>query len=104
MVVITDGDSDDAINTRHAADLAHSSGIITFSLGVGGAIHENELKTIATDPACTHVYKATDYAEIKFMVEEIQKATCIGKYVRLPCQAVLFFKLVCQALYFVDCM
>ena len=57
MVVITDGDSDDAINTRHAAERAQAESIVVFSVGVGRAIHINELNTIASNPDCTHAYQ-----------------------------------------------
>ncbi|KAH3785095.1 uncharacterized protein LOC127840958 isoform X2 [Dreissena polymorpha] len=78
MVVITDGQSDDSINTLHAAERAHAAGIVTFSVGVGHSIGVTELNNIATDPDCTHAYTVNTYEEIKFMKEEIQKATCIA--------------------------
>lgn len=56
MVVITDGNSDDYLNTHHAADRAHNAAIVTFSVGVGQAIGKTELDNIATDPKCTHAY------------------------------------------------
>lgn len=56
MVVITDGNSDDDLNTMHAADRVHADGIVTFSVGVGHAIGMTELNAIATDPDCTHAY------------------------------------------------
>ena len=56
-MVITDGDSDDAINTRHAAQRAQAAPIVVFSVGVGHAVHITELNTIASDPACTHAYQ-----------------------------------------------
>ena len=55
--MITDGDSDDAINTRHAAERAQTESIVVFSVGVGRAIHINELNTIASNPDCTHAYQ-----------------------------------------------
>ena len=56
-MVITDGDSDDPINTRHAAEHAQANSIVVFSVGVGSKIHINELNTVATDPDCTHTYQ-----------------------------------------------
>ncbi|XP_053381096.1 uncharacterized protein LOC123552975 [Mercenaria mercenaria] len=78
LVVITDGRSDDDLNTKHAADRVHANAIVTFSVGVGGTVVKKELDTIATDPDCTHAYTVSSFEEIKFMKEEIQKATCIA--------------------------
>ena len=66
MVVITDGDSDDAINTRHAAERAQADSIVIFSVGVGHAIHMNELNTVATNPDCTHAYQVIYHTYISF--------------------------------------
>ncbi|WAR31509.1 MATN1-like protein [Mya arenaria] len=77
MVVITDGNSDDDLNTLDAANKAHAAGVVTFSVGVGTSIGKTELDNIATDPDCTHAYTVKGYDEIKFLREEIQKATCI---------------------------
>ncbi|KAL4221525.1 hypothetical protein ACF0H5_019782 [Mactra antiquata] len=76
MVVITDGQSDDKYDTHDAAERVHNAGIVTFSVGVGHQINKAELGTIATDPDCTHAYEVSSFSEIKFMREEIQKATC----------------------------
>ncbi|XP_052788956.1 uncharacterized protein LOC128223687 [Mya arenaria] len=78
MVVITDGNSDDDLNTLDAANKAHAAGVVTFSVGVGTSIGKTELDNIATDPDCTHAYTVKGYDEIKFLREEIQKATCIA--------------------------
>uniref|UniRef100_A0A194ANW2 VWFA domain-containing protein n=1 Tax=Pinctada fucata TaxID=50426 RepID=A0A194ANW2_PINFU len=76
MIVVTDGESDDTISTRHAAELARANGIVMFSVGVGSRVNQNELSTIATSPDCTHVFTVTNYEEIKAIKEEIQKSSC----------------------------
>ncbi|XP_052788738.1 cartilage matrix protein-like [Mya arenaria] len=78
MVVITDGNSDDELNTTDAAKKAHAAGVVTFSVGVGNNIGKTELDNIASDPNCTHAYTVKGYDEIKFLREEIQKAICIA--------------------------
>ncbi|CAC5362153.1 Collagen alpha-1(XII) chain [Mytilus coruscus] len=76
MVVITDGDANDEIDTGHAADRAHRAGITVFSIGVGSHIQKQTLNTIASNPDCTHVFSVSSYSEIKAIKEEIQKSTC----------------------------
>ena len=78
MIVITDGESDDRINTVHASDLAKSQGIVLFSIGVGSFVNSNELSAMATTPDCTHVFTVSNYTEIKAIKEEIQKSSCEG--------------------------
>ena len=56
MIVLTDGNSDDIINTKNAAKLAQDYGIVTFSVGVGGSIDGSELDIMASKPDCTHVF------------------------------------------------
>lgn len=76
MVVITDGDSNDIIDTGHAADKAHREGITVFSIGVGRLVQKETLNTIASNPDCTHVFSVSNYAEIKAIKEEIEKSSC----------------------------
>ncbi|XP_053381097.1 uncharacterized protein LOC128549055 [Mercenaria mercenaria] len=78
LVVITDGESDDYLNTKNAADRVHANAIVTFSIGVGNNVVKKELDTIATDPDCTHAYTVSSFQEIKYMKEKIQKAICIA--------------------------
>lgn len=79
LIVITDGNSNDIFDTKHAAEKAHGQNIVTFAVGVGSLIGKNELDIIGTTPSCTHVFTVNDYSEIKALKEEIQKSTCRGR-------------------------
>ncbi|KAK3529236.1 hypothetical protein QTP70_021912, partial [Hemibagrus guttatus] len=73
LVVITDGQSHDRFDLPSAAEQAERKKIVRYAIGVGDAFStteaENELKTIASDPDNTHVFKVNDFSVLK----EIQK-------------------------------
>lgn len=52
VVVLTDGKSDNLLNTRSAAETLHMQGIEVFSVGVGSEVVDDktELYAIASDP------------------------------------------------------
>lgn len=78
VIVITDGQSDDVINTQHAADNAKSGGVIMFSVGVGSRIDTSELNYMASTPSCTHVFTVSGYDEIRALKEELIQSSCRG--------------------------
>ncbi|KAL3871109.1 hypothetical protein ACJMK2_039128 [Sinanodonta woodiana] len=78
LLVITDGASDDPVGTMYYANMAHSGRINVFSVGVGSLTKTSELNTLASSPTCTHVYKAATYEQIRFLTDEIKRATCIA--------------------------
>ena len=47
-IVITDGDSDNTTATRVEAEAAHKAGITMFAVGIGMAVNETELSSIAS--------------------------------------------------------
>lgn len=78
VIVITDGQSDDVINTQHAADNAKNDGVIMFSVGVGSSIDTTELNYMASTPSCTHVFTVSGYDEIRALKEELIQSSCRG--------------------------
>ncbi|CAG2236748.1 unnamed protein product [Mytilus edulis] len=78
MVVITDGNANDEIDTRHAAERAHRAGITVYSIGVGSNINKDTLNNIASKPDCTHVFSVSSYSEIKANLENFQKCGVYG--------------------------
>lgn len=78
VIVITDGQSDDVINTQHAADNSKSGGVIMFSVGVGSRIDTSELNYMASTPSCTHVFTVSGYDEIRALKEELIQSSCRG--------------------------
>ncbi|XP_046370365.2 uncharacterized protein LOC124144821 [Haliotis rufescens] len=74
--LITDGQSDDRINTEHAAENARNHGIAIYTVGVGNAVDATELQQVATPPACTHSYLTNGYDIIANLKQEIQNSIC----------------------------
>lgn len=60
MIIITDGKSDDDINTANAANKARSYGITVFSVGIG-SFDDTELLEMSSKPDCTHVFTVNDF-------------------------------------------
>ena len=53
-----------------------------FSIGVGG-YDLDELRAVASDPPCTHVYTLSDFSDVKSIISEIQQRACDGKLTSL---------------------
>lgn len=81
MLVLTDGRSNNAIDTATAADEARADGIELFSIGIGGNADETELKAIASDPDEGHVYDIEDFEEDSFneILSGLVEETCNGE-------------------------
>jgi collagen type VI alpha len=77
MIIMTDGQSDDLIYTRDAADLAHRLGIRTFAIGIGDFTNRRELEYIASDPQ--HVFKVSTFEDLHQLQNELRNKTCEGK-------------------------
>ncbi|XP_033732112.1 uncharacterized protein LOC117321712 [Pecten maximus] len=76
LIVITDGASNDRLNTLHAAEAIHVNNIVTFTIGVGSHINQGELNAIATSPSCTHVMTVSGFTDLTALKQEIQEKTC----------------------------
>ncbi|XP_060084208.1 uncharacterized protein LOC132563468 [Ylistrum balloti] len=76
LIVITDGVSNDRLNTMHSAEAIHANNIVTFTIGVGSHINHAELNTIATSPSCTHVMTVSGFTDLTALKQEIQEKTC----------------------------
>ncbi|KAG7325496.1 hypothetical protein KOW79_011812 [Hemibagrus wyckioides] len=77
LVVITDGQSNDRQKLPSAADEADRKKIIRYAIGVGRAFNikeaEDELKTIASDPDDTHVFKVDDFSVLKKIQKTLEE-------------------------------
>ncbi|KAK6194719.1 hypothetical protein SNE40_000299 [Patella caerulea] len=76
VVLITDGKSDDSIDTHHATDRLKTYGAVIFAIGVGKLIDMPELEYIATPPTCIHSFTVENFQAINSLVEEIQHSVC----------------------------
>ncbi|XP_076455174.1 uncharacterized protein LOC143289864 [Babylonia areolata] len=86
LVLITDGESHDPIDTAHAAArlTAAVPGILVLAVGVGNEVNEDELQTIATAPSCKHTFRVDTYDQIDALREEILRITCRAPVILHP--------------------
>ncbi|XP_025101567.1 uncharacterized protein LOC112568475 [Pomacea canaliculata] len=76
VVLVTDGQSDNTNRTIQAAERLRDEGqAAVFAIGVGG-YSLPELKAVATQPKCLHVFTLDDFAVISSIIYEIQRSTC----------------------------
>jgi len=50
-----------------------------FSVGVGSNINVDELRTIASEPKCSHVYFLADFDDITAFNNQIMNGACKGQ-------------------------
>lgn len=76
LFVVTDGHSNSPTNTTEAANLAHQAGIITFAIGIGSSVSQQELQDIATSPQ--HVFLVPDFNALSKLQSELTTKICEG--------------------------
>jgi len=74
IVVLTDGDSQDKIATKKAADRARKMDIAVYAIGVGPKISREELHMIATDG--THVIPTPSYLDLNHILNQLKVKIC----------------------------
>ena len=82
LVVITATASDDPDATVVVATNALSQGIELFAIGIGGAVSQQELNSIATDPDSNHVLRAADFRtdSLGDVMNPVVMGTCTGNF------------------------
>ena len=76
MVIITDGQSRNPVETSIQAKAAKHAGIYVFAVGVGSDVDETELTTIASDPQKDFVFKVTDFSALANIKNLLAIRTC----------------------------
>jgi secreted protein with Ig-like and vWFA domain len=76
LVVVTDGNSNDPVQTEAEALKLHQEPIRTFAIGVGEGVSSHELGSIATD--AKHVFRVDNFDALHTLQEELSHATCGG--------------------------
>ena len=79
-VVITDGQSNDAIDTLMQAEMLHDqTDFQVFAIGVGSGINQDELMNIASDPDFVILLDDFDSEQLRIFEDEIRRQTCRSK-------------------------
>ncbi|KAJ8308221.1 hypothetical protein KUTeg_013095, partial [Tegillarca granosa] len=74
LIVMTDGLSTNPNETIKAAYALHNQGIKTFSIGIGDAVGQRELQTIATDASM--VFNVADFNALSTIQKSLTETTC----------------------------
>ena len=79
VIVITDGTSDDSVQTEAAATELHDDGYVVLAVGIQGA-NIDELNSIASDPAYVSFIDSFDQDQLNALQWSISKKACGGKH------------------------
>jgi len=75
-IVMTDGKSTNAEDTRKAANRVHADKLTTFAVGVTSGVDKAEVNKIGTDPDCIHVSFLDKFTDIAPFTSKIQEQAC----------------------------
>ena len=53
--------------------------VTVFAVGVGTNVNEAELRTIASEPKCIHVYRLAAFSDITAFTAQIMTGACKGE-------------------------
>ena len=82
-IVITDGQSNNALDTEIQAELLHNqTDFQVFAIGVGGSINEVELMNIASNPSFVILLDDFEAGELRRFEGEVRRQTCRSKFKR----------------------
>ncbi|CAI9721272.1 type VI, alpha [Octopus vulgaris] len=73
-IVITDGNSDNPIQTTDAALQLKNTGTAVFSIGVGSNVRQSELESIASDKS--HIFTVTNFKALENIKKNLAIKTC----------------------------
>lgn len=75
-VVITDGQSNNKIETLKEAEKLRNSGVIIFSVGVGGGVDRSELSGMAS--RSSYVFDVATFSALDSIRDRLTKTACEG--------------------------
>ena len=78
-VLLTDGYSNGRAVSGPANQL-RKQGVNIFSIGVGYNVNPSELKTIASDPDSTHVFRMSSFNDLSGWVDKLSAVSCDGEW------------------------
>jgi collagen type VI alpha len=80
-IVVSDGASNDPMQTSLEARRVHDDGIRTFAVGIGRSVQQisdfrEEMNTIGSDPDSDHVFHINDFADLDSIERTLVSRTC----------------------------
>ena len=80
-IVITDGKSNDANETRLEAETLKSDGVFIFSIGIGNNVNMKELTNIASQPTNQFRFTVKNFNALQSIMKQIVSRTCKGEII-----------------------
>ena len=75
-IVITDGQSDNTTSTLQESNLAKSSNITMFVVGISDMINEAELKAMASEPLSQRYFNSVDESHLNLLINDLITFVC----------------------------
>lgn len=86
IIILSDGQSNNMIETKSAADHAHAEGVHIFAIGIGDKTNAQELMALASDPDDLFVFHVNNFEALTGIKDLLAVKTCDGKFVVLKKQ------------------
>jgi len=83
VVLITDGASDDSLQTISEALLAKRANIHFVVIGVGRLINDGELYTVANYPYSVNYLRASDVSALSDLIQPTRDLVCNSKHIHV---------------------
>lgn len=74
VIVLTDGQSTNGLETANQARLLKNSGVLVLSIGIGNGVNKQELQTIASLPQ--DVFQVTNFDVLDTIQKQVTNKTC----------------------------
>ena len=78
-IVLTDGESNDPMQTAYVAEAARRMGIQIFAIGIGHKVNIAELKNIASYPPQQYMFHVASYDALKSIKDTVAIKACEGQ-------------------------
>ncbi len=83
MLVLTDGQSNNPASTQQAAQAAKAQGIQIYSVGIGSAVVQSELTSIASSPSADYMLPIGNFSTAAFneKIEPLRRSACRSEFI-----------------------
>ena len=81
-IVITDGKSNDANETKREAAALKKSGVVVFSIGIGSGVNKREITNIASRPKKQFRFTVHNFEAFPLIKKTVVSRTCTSKWLR----------------------
>ncbi|OWF48416.1 Collagen alpha-5(VI) chain [Mizuhopecten yessoensis] len=79
LVVMTDGESRNKVQTKYEAAALKNEGVTVFAIGIGKAVKMEELVAIGSEPSETYVYTVSNFKVLNEIRKTLAYKVCRGE-------------------------